>query len=61
MTFGKEPLKGAIMAADPTSNSDSPVDFNRAKEDYSLLITMLKWGVVIALLIGFLVMILLAS
>jgi maltodextrin utilization protein YvdJ len=53
--------KGAIMAADPTSNSDSPVDFNRAKEDYSLLITMLKWGAVIALIIGFIVMILLAS
>jgi hypothetical protein len=49
------------MAAEPTTNSDSPVDFNRAKEDYSLLITMLKWGGVIALLLGFLVMILLAS
>ena len=49
------------MAAEPTSNSDSPVDFNRAKEDYSLLITMLKWGAIIALLLGFLVMILLAS
>ena len=49
------------MAAEPTSNSDSPVDFNRAKADYSLLITMLKWGVMIALLLGFLVMILLAS
>ena len=49
------------MATEPTSNSDSPVDFNRAKEDYSLLITQLKWGVVIALLLGFLVMILLAS
>jgi maltodextrin utilization protein YvdJ len=49
------------MAADPSSNSDTPVDFNRAKEDYSLLIAMLKWGAVIALIIGFLVMILLAS
>ena len=49
------------MAAEPTSNTDNPVDFNRAKEDYSLLITLLKWGVVIALLLGFLVMILLAS
>jgi maltodextrin utilization protein YvdJ len=49
------------MAAEPTSNSDSPVDFKRAKEDYSLLITMLKWGAVIALILGFFVMILLAS
>lgn len=49
------------MAAEPTSNETSPVDFNRAKEDYSLLITMLKWGAVIALIIGFLVMILIAS
>ena len=49
------------MAAEPTSNTDSPVDFNRAKEDYSLLITMLKWGAVISLIIGFLVMILIAS
>ncbi|NJC06263.1 hypothetical protein GGQ97_002056 [Sphingomonas kaistensis] len=49
------------MAAEPTSNTDSPVDFNRAKEDYSLLITMLKWGAVTALIIGFLVMIILAS
>jgi len=49
------------MAAEPTSNTDNPVDFNRAKEDYSLLITLLKWGVVTALCLGFLVMILLAS
>ncbi|GAA4009070.1 hypothetical protein [Sphingomonas humi] len=49
------------MAAEPTTDTDSPVDFNRAKEDYSLLITMLKWGAVIALLLGFLVMILLAN
>ncbi|UUR08620.1 hypothetical protein [Sphingomonas glaciei] len=49
------------MAAEPTQNSDSPVDYNRAKEDYSLLIAMLKWGVVTALILGFLVMILLAS
>jgi hypothetical protein len=55
------PDKGAIMAAEPTTDNDSPVDFNRAKEDYSLLITMLKWGVVTALILGFLVMILLAS
>lgn len=49
------------MAAEPTSNETSPVDFNRAKDDYSLLIAMLKWGGVIALILGFLVMILLAS
>lgn len=49
------------MAAEPTSDSDNPVDFNRAKEDYSLLIAMLKWGVVTALILGFLVMIILAS
>jgi len=49
------------MAADPTTNDTSPVDFNRAKEDYSLLIAMLKWGAVIALILGFLVMILLAN
>ena len=49
------------MAVEPTSNSDSPVDFGRAKEDYSLLITMLKWGAVSALIIGFLVMIIIAS
>nr|WP_314444901.1 hypothetical protein [uncultured Sphingomonas sp.] len=49
------------MAAEPTSNSDNPVDFNRAKEDYSLLITMLKWGAVTAILIGFIVMIIIAS
>jgi maltodextrin utilization protein YvdJ len=61
MTPPNMPRKGAIMAVEPTSNSDSPVDFNRAKEDYSLLIAMLKWGAVIALIIGFIVMILLAS
>lgn len=61
MTYSNMPSKGATMAADPTSNSDTPVDFNRAREDYSLLIAMLKWGAVIALIIGFLVMILLAS
>ena len=49
------------MAAEPTSSTDNQVDFNRAKEDYSLLIAMLKWGAVTALIIGFLVMILLAS
>ena len=49
------------MAAEPTSNDTSPVDFTRAKEDYSLLIAMLKWGGVIALIIGFLVMIIIAS
>lgn len=49
------------MAADPTSDDTAPVDFDRAKEDYSLLIAMLKWGAVIALIIGFLVMIIIAS
>jgi hypothetical protein len=49
------------MAAEPTSNETSPVDFTRAKADYSLLITMLKWGAVSALIIGFLVMIIIAS
>ena len=49
------------MAAEPTTDSDNPVDFNRAKEDYSLLIFMLKWGAVTAIIIGFLVMIIIAS
>jgi hypothetical protein len=49
------------MAAEPTSNDTSPVDFKKAKEDYSLLIAMLKWGAVGALITGFLVMIIIAS
>jgi len=49
--------KGAFMAAEPTSNDQSPVDFDKHAKDYSLLIAMLKWGAVIALMLGFLVMI----
>jgi hypothetical protein len=49
------------MAAEPTSNDTSPVDFKRAKQDYSLLIAMLKWGGVISLILGFLVMIIIAN
>lgn len=49
------------MAAEPTSNDSSPIDFKKAKADYSLLIAMLKWGGVIALILGFLVMIILAN
>jgi hypothetical protein len=49
------------MAADPTSNETSPVDFKKAKEDYSLLIAMLKWGGVISLILAFLVLIIIAN
>jgi hypothetical protein len=49
------------MALEPTTEETGPVDFRRAVKDYSLLISMLKWGAVIALCLGFLVMILLAS
>jgi hypothetical protein len=49
------------MAAEPTSNDTSPIDFKKAREDYSLLITMLKWGAVVSLILAFLVMIILAN
>ncbi|GAA4040556.1 hypothetical protein GCM10022281_21890 [Sphingomonas rosea] len=49
------------MAADHTTDDTNPVDFRRATKDYSLLISMLKYGAVIALILAFLVMILLAS
>ncbi|WP_300974630.1 hypothetical protein [Sphingomonas sp. LHG3406-1] len=49
------------MAADPTTNDTSPVDYRKAVKDYSLLIAMLKWGAVIALILGFLVMIIIAN
>ncbi|GAA4016827.1 hypothetical protein GCM10022280_14890 [Sphingomonas swuensis] len=49
------------MAAEPTSNGESPVDFNKHAKDYSLLIMMLKWGAVTALILGFLVMIIIAD
>ena len=39
------------LTADPISNDTSPVDFNRAKEDYSLLIAMLKWGAVLSFIV----------
>jgi hypothetical protein len=62
MTRGKQGQnKGATMAADPTSNDSSPIDFKKAVKDYSLLIAMLKWGAVIALITGFLVMIIIAN
>lgn len=49
------------MAAEPTSNDTTPVDFKKAREDYSLLIAMLKWGGVISLILAFLVMIIIAN
>ena len=49
------------MAAEPTTNDTSPVDFKKARQDYSLLIAMLKWGGVVALILAFLVMIILAN
>lgn len=49
------------MAAEPTSNDTSPVDFKKHAKDYSLLIAMLKWGAVTAIIIGFLVMIIIAN
>ncbi len=49
------------MAAEPTSNDTSPVDFKKARQDYSLLIAMLKWGGVAALILAFLVMIIIAN
>jgi hypothetical protein len=47
--------------AEPTSTDTSPVDFKQAKRDYGLLIGMLKWGAVISLIIGFLVMIIISD
>lgn len=49
------------MAAEPSSNDTSPVDYRVAVKDYSLLIAMLKWGAVISLILGFLVMIIIAN
>lgn len=49
------------MAVEPTSNDTSPVDFDKHAKDYSLLISMLKWGAVLALITGFLVMIIIAN
>ncbi|GLR47989.1 hypothetical protein [Sphingomonas astaxanthinifaciens] len=49
------------MALEPTTEDTSPIDYRKAVKDYSLLISMLKWGAVIALMLGFLVMILLAN
>lgn len=45
------------MAIEPTSNDSSPVDFDKHAKDYGLLITMLKWGAIISLILGLLVMI----
>ena len=42
------------MAAEPTNNETVQVDFDKHAKDYSLLIAMLKWGAVIALILGFL-------
>lgn len=49
------------MAAEPTTNDSSPVDFQKHANDYSRLIFMLKWGAVAALIIGFLVMIIISN
>lgn len=49
------------MAAEPTSNDTSPVDYKVAVKDYGLMITMLKWGAIVAFLTGILVMIIIAS
>ena len=49
------------MAAEPTTNDSSPVDFQKHANDYSRLIFMLKWGAVAALIVGFLVMIIIAK
>lgn len=49
------------MAAEPTHNDSSPVDFKKHAKDYSLMIAMLKWGAVTSLIIGFLVMIIIAN
>lgn len=53
--------KGADMAAEPTTNDSSPVDFSKHARDYSLLIAMLKWGGIAAFLTGILVMIIIAN
>jgi hypothetical protein len=50
------------MAAKPTTTNDqSPVDFDKHAKDYSLMISMLKWGAVIAFITGIAVMIIIAS
>jgi hypothetical protein len=49
------------MAAEPTSNDTGPVDVKRARQDYSLLIAMLKWGGVASLILAFLVLIIIAD
>ena len=49
------------MAETNHSDDSSPVDFKKHAADYSLLISMLKWGGIIAILLGFLVMFLLAN
>lgn len=49
------------MAADPTNNETSPVSYKEAVKDYSLMITMLKWGAVLALIVAFLVLIIIAN
>ena len=49
------------MAAEPTTNDSSPVDFKTHANDYSRLIFMLKWGAVAAVILGFLVMIIISN
>jgi hypothetical protein len=49
------------MSAEPTSNETGPIDFKKAKADYSLLIAMLKWGGVASLIVAFLVLIIIAN
>lgn len=53
--------KGIFMADANATDSQSPVDYGKHKRDYALLISMLKWGGLIAVLLAFLVMIILAN
>ncbi len=53
--------KGIFMADANTTDSQSPVDYGKHKRDYALLISMLKWGGLISILLAFLVMIILAN
>ena len=49
------------MAGDQTGNDGAQVDFKKHANDYSLMIWMLKWGAVLALLIGLMVMVIISN
>jgi hypothetical protein len=49
------------MAGNQTGNDGVEVDFKKHARDYSLMISMLKWGAVLALLVGLFVMIIISN